>query len=57
MDVILRLEGGDHYFRVQARKGLILKATLNLTIVANKIEIQHRFVMVELARKGQLNNV
>ena len=57
MDVILKLEEGDHYFIVPARRGLIFKANLNLCIVANKTDMQHRFVMVELARKSQLDEV
>ena len=57
MDIILKLEEGDHYFKVPARQGLIFTATLNLRIVANKTDMQHRFVMVELARKSQLDDV
>ena len=57
MDVIMNLEAGEHYVKIAARTGLILKATIKLIIVENNTEVQHRYVMVELARKGQLNDV
>ena len=46
MDVILKLAEGDHFFKVPARRGLIFKSNLRLRIVANKTDMQHRFVMV-----------
>ena len=51
MDFILKLKGGDHYFKVPARSGLILIPKLKLTIVENNTKVQHRYVTVEFARK------
>ena len=39
LDVKLQLEGGNHYFRVPAKRGLIFESTLELTIVENKTQI------------------
>ena len=57
MDVILELTEGDHYFIIPARQGLIFKANLHLRIVENPTDAQHRFVIVELARRSQLEDV
>ena len=57
MDVIVKLKAGEHDFKIAARTGLVFKATTKLIIVENNTEVQHRWVMVELAQKGQLNEV
>ena len=54
MYFILKLKGGEHYFKVPAKTGLILKAKLKLNIVANNTKVQHRYVTVELAQKSNL---
>ena len=57
MDFILKLEGEEHYFKVPAKTGLILRAKLKLNIVPNNTKVQHRYVTVELARKDNLCEV
>ena len=41
LDVMLKLERGNHYFRVPAKRGLIFESSLELTIVENKTQIRH----------------
>ena len=57
LDVMLKLERGNHYFRVPAKRGLIFESTLELTIVENKTQICHRFTLVEFARKNNIHDV
>ena len=57
LDVKLKLEGGNHYFRVPAKRGLIFESTRELTIVENKTQIRHRFTVVEFARKSNIHDV
>ena len=57
MDFILSVAGGKHYFKVPAKTGLIFKATMTLVTVANHTDVQHRYVTVELTKKGSLTDV
>ena len=57
LDVLLKLERGIHYFRVPPKRGLILKSSLELTIVENMTNVRHRFTIVEFARKNNINDV
>ena len=46
MDFILKLDEGDHYFKVPARSGLVLTNRLKLIIVENNTKVQHRYATV-----------
>ena len=53
MDFILKLAKGDHYFKVPARSGLLITKNMRLITVENNTRKQHRYVTVELAKKGK----
>ena len=57
MDFILVIKGEEHFFKVAAKTALVFKTGMQLFKTGNETEVQHRYVMVELARKGSLTEV
>ena len=57
MDFILVIKGEEHFFKVAAKTALVFKTEMQLFKTANETEVQHRYVMVELAKKGSLTKV
>ena len=57
LDVILVLNGEEHFVKVKSKTALVFKTEIQLFKSKNETKNNHRYVIVELARKGSLAEV
>ena len=57
MDVILVLNGEEHFVKVASKIALVFKTDIQLFKPKNETKNNHRYVIVELAKKGSLQDV
>ena len=57
MDFILVIKGEEHFFKVASKTAFVFKTGMQLFKTGNETKLQHRYVMVELARTGSLTDV
>ena len=57
LDVILVLNGEEHFVKVKSKTALVFKTDIQLFKPKNETKNNHRYVIVELAKKGSLQDV
>ena len=57
LDVILLLDGEEHFVKVASKTALVFKAEIQLYKSKNETKNNHRYVIVELAKKGSVQEV